>query len=303
MAMNREELQARIAKVDEKIEKINRRIEKWARGMTEEAKELCRKVLDVKRDTPQAKEVYANYRDFVNTHSDDPSCFNADYSKGPNISELYHAYCDLRDVQATKAKYEAQLSEINNFENEEKIPVLVEFLDKWEENAREYYTEDAKRYFELATKYNDELEKYLSTLDPEQVNRRKWKYEETFSRNYYSSIAPLTLELTGIKYKHEYPYPDRPYAYVRVPDYYKFNEEALDRILKDEKKAKYKDLVLRISAVVGDIQDVAGLHIAPTGQLNGTVIGNKATAHVETIGAGGYNIQRFHYRCLVHKIS
>lgn len=303
MAMNKEELQARIDKIDEKIVKINRKIEKYSSGMLQDAIDICKKVLDVKSGSPEARELYKEYRQFVDTHYDDPSCFSGEYLKAPDMSELYSAYCDLRDAQDTKAKYEAKISEINNFENEEKIQVLVDFLNNWEASAKAYYIEDAKRYFELAINFNEALEEYLKTLDPEVLNRRRYKYEEQFKRDYYSNIAPLTLQLTNIKYKSVYPNPDKPYEYVRVPDFYNLDEQTLDRKLKEEKEAKYKDLVLRISSVVGDIQDVSNLHIAVTGQLNGIVIGDKATAHVETIGAGGYAIQRFHYRTLVHKIQ
>lgn len=53
-----------------------------------------------------------------------------------------------------------------------------------------------------------------------------------------------------------------------------------------------KELIARISAVAGTIQDCSDLHIAATGQLNGVVIGDKAHVNVETVGAGGYNIQK-----------
>lgn len=81
------------------------------------------------------------------------------------------------------------------------------------------------------------------------------------------------------------------------------NEEDLERFLQREVKAKYEDLVNRISKVTGEIKDCKNLYIASNGCINGFVIGEKAKAEVETILAGGYNIQCLHYRVLVKKIK
>ena len=80
--------------------------------------------------------------------------------------------------------------------------------------------------------------------------------------------------------------------------------EKLNKILDDEVTNKYKDLVRRITKVVGEIQDVSNLSIgSKQGEINGTVKGTKGIATVDTISAGGYNIQCFHYRVLVHKVK
>jgi hypothetical protein len=58
-------------------------------------------------------------------------------------------------------------------------------------------------------------------------------------------------------------------------------------------------LVARVERKTGEITDAAGLHIGMNGEINGLVVGVKGSATVNTIGAGGYNIQCFHYRVLV----
>ena len=77
----------------------------------------------------------------------------------------------------------------------------------------------------------------------------------------------------------------------------------LDNVLEKERKAKMLDLIERITCVTGKITDVSGLKISAIGSLNGIVIGEKASAKIETIGAGGYAIQCFHYRTLIHKLT
>lgn len=76
----------------------------------------------------------------------------------------------------------------------------------------------------------------------------------------------------------------------------------LDKRLETEKKEKTIDLINRINKVVGSITDAKGLSISEKGNLDGTIIGEKGEARIETVGCGGWNIQCFHFRTLVHKL-
>lgn len=75
-------------------------------------------------------------------------------------------------------------------------------------------------------------------------------------------------------------------------------------ILKDN-ETKAHELVLsfyyRTKDITGDIIGWDNLYYS-NGALNGYVEGVDGTAKVETIIAGGWNIQRLHVRVLVHKI-
>lgn len=62
------------------------------------------------------------------------------------------------------------------------------------------------------------------------------------------------------------------------------------------------DLYNRVKEITGEVTDWRGIYFSGKA-LNGTVIGKSGTAVVETIGAGGYNIQRYHLRVLVHKMK
>ena len=76
----------------------------------------------------------------------------------------------------------------------------------------------------------------------------------------------------------------------------------LDDMVAKEKKAKYELLVNRCKSVIGAIVDAKALRVSGNGELNGYIDGSNGRCKIETIGAGGYNIQCFHFRVLVRKI-
>jgi hypothetical protein len=75
----------------------------------------------------------------------------------------------------------------------------------------------------------------------------------------------------------------------------------LDKVLDKEVKSKKVQFIARIEKKSGEIKDV-NLTIGTDGSINGTVIGEEATVNVYSIIAGGYNIQKAHYRVLVKEV-
>ena len=71
---------------------------------------------------------------------------------------------------------------------------------------------------------------------------------------------------------------------------------------REEKKAKREMFYFRIKEITGRITDARGLRIGDNGEINGIVYGEIANAKINTISAGGWNIQCFHFRVLVTKI-
>ena len=72
--------------------------------------------------------------------------------------------------------------------------------------------------------------------------------------------------------------------------------EILDRQVISKKAT----LIAKITKKAGEIVDTSGLYIALDMNINGVVIGTEKTVTVRTILAGGYNIQKLHYRVLVN---
>lgn len=82
---------------------------------------------------------------------------------------------------------------------------------------------------------------------------------------------------------------------------YKTEKQIHDGNVEDAKNAII-NLLYRVRDIVGTVTDWGRLEISG-GVLNGYVAGTEGRCVVETIGAGGYNIQRYHLRVLVKPIN
>ena len=76
--------------------------------------------------------------------------------------------------------------------------------------------------------------------------------------------------------------------------------EYIEKEIELDAESKYYNMVTKIQKICGEVTS-ANLYIGHNGELNGHVFGTESNAEVRTIGAGGYNVQRFHFRTLVKK--
>lgn len=286
--MTKQEIETRISKKENDIQKIEKRIAKWTAGMNDEAKALCA-ACEITVDDPKYKEARDAWNTYKQEHGDDPTVFRQDYNinKGPNYAEAYTAYRDLAEQKVTLEKYKTQLAKLEDFNNMEKIPAIWEFLQEWRKEAYEFFIENVQLYAQLR---KEEQQKWEEHKNSKKYKKDVGQYEDKWSwknhlyykwkEDYYSQIAPLTKDI---------------YQYGG-----KWDDAKLNKTLDKDVQFKYEDFVRRITEKAGTIQDAAGLHIGNNGIINGCVIGDKHTVKVETITAGGYNIQRLHYRVLVN---
>lgn len=272
--MTNQELQERISKKENQIVKIEKRISKWTDGMNDEAKSIVANCEVVYND-PRAKETYATFRQYKDSHKYDSTVFNpTDWNKGPNLNEAYYAYRDLAEAKATLVKYQKQLNNKKEFENSEKVEVIWKFLQNWRVNAYNFFVKNAHEYYQLKLNYKQAKEEYF----------KENPINDLFPKSeYYSSIHPLSKDIS--LYNDE------------------IDEEKLNKVLDREVEAKYTSLVKRITEKAGNIKDAKNLYIANDGEINGIVVGKKASVKIETITAGGYNIQCLHFRVLVHIVK
>lgn len=151
------------------------------------------------------------------------------------------------------------------------IKAIDEFLNQWEAKAIDYYLNAVDEY--RAERYRIEHDSGYGSLGLE--NRLIIK------RDLAKKYGAFTIELS-----------DRG-----------IDEDWLKVQMDREADRKRKDLISRITKTTGEIVNASGLHIGDNGSINGIVEGTDCKAMVETIMAGGYNIQCLHYRVLVHKFN
>lgn len=228
----------------------------------------------------------------------------------------YYSEYDLRSVlkdidsaQIALNSYKEKLAAEIEKNSSRNVPAIVEFLDDWRERVIECYTEALDEFFaekqavkELYSKIN--FKYYCFPTEPDQI-----AYEEAKKAFYskchgYFEDKEVTnrfgkLEKTKVKIR------DGEFEWLHPYSCEIDTAKALERLKKDldqEWNRKYDFIIERTNQIVGQITDASNLSVGAKHDLNGYIIGTKGKASVQTISAGGYNIQRFHFRTLINKM-
>lgn len=182
------------------------------------------------------------------------------------LEDIVRKQQDLKEAEALMVELQAKRKEEKAKEVEiPMVEAVEEFLKKWEEVAVNHYWVEAIN-----------CKNFKSTLDG-----MKWSERRNLLNSKFSQQVQGYTEIYN-------------------------NQERYDKISKDmakEVEARRNDLYYRCSKVVGVITDAQGLTIGDNGSINGLVVGENGVAQVETIYAGGYNIQCLHYRVLVKEVK
>lgn len=192
---------------------------------------------------------------------------------------------------------EKEASEISwtlyDIENaEEGIENNTKHIEETRKTIAKYEAQLAGEIEREAT-YINEVPESMKNLQSELV--RVWDEYDAIRKE---DMLKAYKELGYRDFFHEYTYADYQIAFKSIEELHKENER--------DAKAMIINLVNRVKDITGEVTSwdyiscTYGTHGMPV--LNGTVIGKEGTAKVESIGAGGYNIQRYHIRVLVHSI-
>lgn len=172
------------------------------------------------------------------------------------------------------------------------VEAIEKFLSEWRSVVFNSIMEEAvewkaiKEDFDLAWK--EMGADYTPSYHTVNENR------EQYSENFYNA------------YTAKWSFPISRKSRMEVIDFLSRNDQRAERTLNEfldkQVKTKRKNFITRVESKVGKIID-ADLSIGFDGNLNGLVEGSKGKAYVETVAAGGYNVQSYHYRVLVKPLK
>lgn len=221
--------------------------------------------------------------------------------------DLYWDLCDLshniEDIERNEKKLAELEEKLSGYREkksaEEKrndipqIPALEDFLAQWKEKATEHYSLEV---LELAAHQQDRREKIKEI-------ESKYEYPSLYWREINEEAKAIGMDSESFNkaMKMRFTQDIHRLRAEGLPGEPRF-DQYLDKMLSDEVRSKRLDLYYRCVSAVGVLTDVSGLYVGNNGSLNGHVVGEQGKANVETIYAGGYNIQCLHYRVLVKPV-
>lgn len=218
---------------------------------------------------------------------------------------------DIEETQKALEGYKAQLTAETEKANSRNVKIILDFLEMWKDRVRKYYMIGLKAYYRdeeaVRNAYNN-IHKfpYAST----EYNEAKSQYEE-LAKQFRIDRHGLyekreRINRWGKTERYEVKVADGEYEYLNPYSGERTIEEAAAKLEKDlvlEANRKYDFIIERTNKIVGTITDASNLKIGAKDDLNGFIIGERGTAKVQTIGAGGYNIQCFHFRTLINEMK
>ena len=254
------------------IEYLNKRLE----GKLKEIEKLGKKIERMNKAKATNWEV-------------NPYCYNE--------RDLKWAERDLTAAKEAKADLEKKLGQAIEKSQSRNIKAILDFLDTWREKVTDYYVSSFDKYLIAKAAYHEEDHAYT-----EWYNSESWKISKEERQKKVDEHRKASRDFAE-RWSFMFPYIKRElnkeaYRYEEVLDLEKLAKE-----LKAEADAKYDDIIERTNEITGKITDASALSVGAKGELNGFIIGERGTAKVETIGAGGHNIQCYHFRTLIHKIA
>lgn len=203
---------------------------------------------------------------------------------------------DLAEARKSLAKYQGQLVEAQDKAASRNVPAITEFLNAWKDRMTEFYTKRFSLYPEAVKKFDQDMKPYK--LD--YFQERKFRKEKPDEWKAWDNERKALKGMFETRFGFLAPYINRVYnPTTQWYDSWELDTDKLEQDLQQEYNRKYDFIIERTCAIIGQITDASNLCIGAKDDLNGYIVGTKGMAKVQTIGAGGYNIQCFHFRTLI----
>lgn len=217
----------------------------------------------------QAKDKVADQKKYIENYGNSSWWTDSDRRKESRKLERYES-----ELAQAKAELEA-LPKLGD------VPAIKVYLDEY-----------AKKTIAWIERCHEEYPKKYDEIK---------KKEEAFMNEHSEYNHWGNLSYNGRRaFEREYAFDLEEFENLRMGD--RFYANRFDIVARDV-EIKYINLVENVKKVTGRITDASFLRINEKGSLDGYIDGEDGRARVNTFEAGGWNIQRFHYRTKVTKIG
>lgn len=302
--MDSNDIRARIGKTEETIAKKNALIEKRFKAIQKHIDGMKKAVADlggqIDFDFSEDITAISTQNDTARTYIQTVGVRNGDWDnrwysilwdfcyKIEDCTEsVKNARMDIAEKEQILEKYQKALSEAEQRENVyETMPAcmrefmdgMIECWDAWDRMRRESAKNDRETYWKLHDEYRTAVREHGNKSDEAKgINREMREIQEQYTQFQWNELP-----------------------YLKDDEIHALNVKA--------GRSLVTDLYDRVSAITGQFGDADSLKVTRDNRgfavINGTVTGNNGrTAKVQSVGAGGWNIQRFHIRTLVHEVK
>lgn len=302
-----QDLQSKVEKAELKVEKCKATIERHKKALDKKVGIVIKEVgIDLTgKSVDEVEKVEWTHR------GSDHSWLIYDVTR--KLNDIAGAHKKLSEAETILSNWQEKLSIAVNRERyiaDNAPQVIKDFLEQWKSMAFEWHVKKLDDYREFRLKLQQERdEAIISFVKSNPVEYSRY-LENGEIHSYYSDLINirgrgleehmkgLMLDWKSIKQR------EKDFAGGVVLHLNDIRDEVerlnwLDKTLEQSKNSKMLDLIQRISKSVGEITDASNLEISDSGNINGYVIGDSGEAWLETITAGGWNVQCWHYRTIV----
>jgi len=190
------------------------------------------------------------------------------------------------------------------------VPAILQFLEAWKVRVTQFYEKGLAAYYSEKASVRELYGAYCGLkYGSDERENAKAKYDAArviFEHKCRGYFEKWENERNGKVYRGETKVRDGEYEHLRPYCEERAIAEALAKLEKDliqEAHRKYDFIIERTNEIVGKITDASGLRVGDKGDLNGLILGENGAASVQTFGAGGYNIQCFHFRTTIKPVK
>ena len=228
------------------------------------------------------------------------------YNIKEDAESIYNSKEAIKEAEGILSNYEAKIATLKNKADEiDRIPeCLKDFMNSIIEKWNDYdfnIRDNSKPYYKQLKDDGDRL------LYDEEDPLNSWRSRDAKLKELYPDIEGSWRRSRKFEEDHiVIPFEKRFGSLNYARSLWGMTDEQIRKENERSGQNLILDLLKRVTKITGPVTNWSGLHVTQGNMgavLNGVVVGESGKARVESILAGGYNIQRLHVRTLVKEVK